>query len=157
MWDLTLILCYCSFSCEIHFLELLEQELIQGSFSHSTELTLLLCSYSVKKVVAAFCDFLALFPSYFYLNLFSLSLCYPYLAEFLSPLSIISPQCGILSWKRSLKGQFHEFIGSVSHSWGPLYPPSVEGAKPFQCVTVLRVAHLTFPWPAVAYFGVIWF
>lgn len=65
MWDLILILCYCLFSCEIHFLELLEQELIQGSFSHSTELTLLLCSYSVKKVVAAFCDFLALFHPIF--------------------------------------------------------------------------------------------
>lgn len=86
----------------------------------------------LKRWWLAFCDFLPLFPSHFYQNLFSLPLCYLYLAQVLIALWVVSSKCGILSWKRRLKGQFHEFIGCFTLPEDPLYPPSIAVGKPSQ-------------------------
>lgn len=76
----------------LNFSELLGEYLVQNIFSYYTELSLLLCSYSVKKVVACFLWFLGpVFIPFLSGPFFFLPLCYLYYAQFLIPSQELFP------------------------------------------------------------------
>lgn len=97
-------LSYCLFLCEIGFLELWKGGSVWHSFSKCAEnLSCLQCSIKIFKNQLTLGHFLVfhfypdlLFPLSVWLNLF--------------PCPAVCPQCGPLSWKEDLLGQFQEFL-----------------------------------------------